>query len=116
MTGTLEYLSPEAWRHARDEDERYRPTAKDEQWALGVTFYWLLTDRLPFGLREDPLMTRRVLRENSQGAPRHQPARAARAGGHLPADAARRTRRTGMRTCREMCGELRRVLEASAGG
>jgi hypothetical protein len=63
VTGTLEYLSPEAWKHARDEEERYRPTAKDELWALGVTFYWLLTDRLPFGVREDPLMTRRVLRK-----------------------------------------------------
>ena len=114
VTGTLEYLSPEAWRHAGSEDARYRPTAKDEQWALGVTFYWLLTDRLPFGVREDPLMTRRVLRE----APRPPHVLNPRVPPELGAVCMRlleknpEDRYAGLG---EMCGELRRVLEPSVG-
>jgi serine/threonine protein kinase len=76
VTGTLEYLSPEAWRHARDEEGRYRPTPRDEQWALGVTFYWLLTDRLPFGARGSPHDATGASGD-PEGAPRHQPPRTA---------------------------------------
>jgi serine/threonine protein kinase len=114
VTGTLEYLSPEAWRHAGSEDERYRPTAKDEQWALGVTFYWLLTDRLPFGAREDPLMTRRVLRESPKPPhvlnPRVPPELGAVCMRLLEKNPEDR-----YADLRELCGELRRVLEASQG-
>ena len=52
--GTIEFRAPEAWRFSREnESTRYRYGPADELWALGVTFYWLLTDILPFGDRED---------------------------------------------------------------
>jgi serine/threonine-protein kinase len=52
--GTLEFRAPEAWRFSRENDSaRYDYSPADELWALGVTFYWLLTDILPFGDRED---------------------------------------------------------------
>jgi hypothetical protein len=114
VTGTLEYLSPEAWKHARDEDERYRPTPKDEQWALGVTFYWMLTDLLPFGLREDPYMIRRVLREIPKAPhvvnPRVPPELGALCMRMLEKEPEQR-----YADFREMCGELRRALEGAAG-
>ena len=50
--GTPEYTSPEAYRFLAEHPEqsaRYRPGVADEVWALGVTLYELLTDRLPFG-------------------------------------------------------------------
>ncbi|MGZ3460667.1 MAG: serine/threonine protein kinase, partial [Archangium sp.] len=54
--GTIEFRAPEAWRFSRenaDESARYDYGVADEMWALGVNFYWLLTDVLPFGDRED---------------------------------------------------------------
>jgi serine/threonine-protein kinase len=52
--GTIEFRAPEAWRFSRENDSaRYDYGPADELWALGVTFYWLLTDILPFGDRED---------------------------------------------------------------
>ena len=52
--GTIEFRAPEAWRFSREnESARYHYGPADELWALGVTFYWLLTDILPFGDRED---------------------------------------------------------------
>jgi eukaryotic-like serine/threonine-protein kinase len=52
--GTLEFRAPEAWRFSRENDSAsYDYGPADELWALGVTFYWLLTDVLPFGDRED---------------------------------------------------------------
>jgi len=114
VTGTLEYLSPEAWKHARDEDARYRPTPKDEQWALGVTFYWMLTDLLPFGLREDPLMTRRVLRELPK-MPHVVNPRVPLELGAICMRLLEKSPEDRYPDLREMCGELRRALEASAG-
>jgi len=52
--GTAEYVSPEAWRYVgalKSGGARYEPGVGDEQWALDVNFYWLLTGRLPFGTR-----------------------------------------------------------------
>jgi serine/threonine-protein kinase len=114
VTGTLEYLSPEAWRHARDEEERYRPTPRDEQWALGVTFYWLLTDWLPFGAREDPLMTRRVLRETPK-APHVINPRVPPELGAICMRLLEKQPEDRYADLREMCGELRRVLAAPVG-
>ncbi|QRO02209.1 protein kinase [Archangium violaceum] len=52
--GTLEFRAPEAWRFSRENDSAsYDYSMADELWALGVTFYWLLTDVLPFGDRGD---------------------------------------------------------------
>ncbi len=114
VTGTLEYLSPEAWEHARDEEERYRPTPKDEQWALGVTFYWMLTDRLAFGEREDPLMTRRVLREQPK-APHVINPRVPPELGAVCMRLLEKNPEDRYADLRDMCGELRRVLESSVG-
>jgi len=114
VTGTLEYVSPEAWKHARDEDARYRPTPKDEQWALGVTFYWMLTDMLPFGLREDPLMTRRVLREFPK-MPHVVNPRVPPELGAICMRLLEKSPEERYPDLRAMCGELRRALEASAG-
>ena len=52
--GTAEYVSPEAWRYLgglAGARARYEPGVGDELWALGVTLYWLLTGRRPFGTR-----------------------------------------------------------------
>ncbi|MGZ3458593.1 MAG: serine/threonine protein kinase [Archangium sp.] len=52
--GTIEFRSPEAWHFSRENDSaHYDYGLADELWALGVNFYWLLTDILPFGDRED---------------------------------------------------------------
>ncbi|MFE8602843.1 serine/threonine protein kinase [Archangium violaceum] len=55
--GTEEFRSPEQIRFQRANPDgagqyEYGPT--DEMWALGVTYYWLLTDVFPFGERTDP--------------------------------------------------------------
>lgn len=55
--GTPEYRSPEVLRFAREwggEPPPGRPG--DDLWALGVTFYALLTRTLPFGDRHGPLV------------------------------------------------------------
>jgi len=62
--GTQEYVSPEAWRFLGEhagEPVSYKSQVSDELWALGVTFYWLLTNRLPFGTRRNPLMVKAIL-------------------------------------------------------
>ncbi|MFE8600631.1 serine/threonine protein kinase [Archangium violaceum] len=52
--GTIEFRAPEAWRFSRENySGSYDYSPVDELWALGVSFYWLLTDILPFGDRED---------------------------------------------------------------
>ena len=52
--GTIEFRAPEAWRFSRENDSAsYNYGPSDELWAVGVSFYWLLTDILPFGDRED---------------------------------------------------------------
>jgi len=53
--GTYEYRSPEAYlfNRANTELDHYEFSAADELWALGVTFYWLLANVLPFGDRND---------------------------------------------------------------
>lgn len=54
--GTREYRSPEQLRFAHDwEGEHYPSSPADDLWALGVTFYWLLTRELPFGDRTGAL-------------------------------------------------------------
>jgi serine/threonine-protein kinase len=57
LPGTLEFQSPEAFQRVGRHE--YRPG--DELWALGVCFYWLLTDILPFGDRLDEGFMERVL-------------------------------------------------------
>jgi serine/threonine-protein kinase len=56
--GTEEFRSPEQIRfqreHEDDDDARFEFAPADELWALGVTYYWLLTDVYPFGERTDP--------------------------------------------------------------
>lgn len=52
--GAIEFRAPEAWRFSRENDSAsYNYGPADELWALGVNFYLLLTDVLPFGDRED---------------------------------------------------------------
>ncbi|WNG22743.1 serine/threonine protein kinase [Cystobacter fuscus] len=55
--GTEEFRSPEQIRFQRanpDGTGQYEYGPTDEMWALGVAYYWLLTDELPFGERTDP--------------------------------------------------------------
>lgn len=62
--GTREYRSPEMVRFGRTWDGGHYPsTPADDLWALGVTFYWLLTRQLPFGDRHGPLFERIVGRD-----------------------------------------------------
>jgi eukaryotic-like serine/threonine-protein kinase len=53
--GTHEFRSPEAYHFSRSVggEPVYAFTRADDVWALGVTFYWLLTNALPFGDRYD---------------------------------------------------------------
>ena len=53
--GTYEFRAPEAYlfQRANTGFAHYEFSAADELWALGVTFYWLLTNVLPFGDRND---------------------------------------------------------------
>lgn len=53
--GTYEFRSPEAYLFNRSNPElvHYEFSATDELWALGIIFYWLLTNVLPFGERYD---------------------------------------------------------------
>ncbi len=55
LPGTYEYRSPEAYlfNRANTELAHYDFRATDELWALGVTFYQVLTRMLPFGDRYD---------------------------------------------------------------
>ena len=55
--GTLEFRAPESFQQVG----RYECRPSDELWALGVCFYWLLTDILPFGDRSDDGFVDRVL-------------------------------------------------------
>jgi serine/threonine-protein kinase len=64
--GTHEFRSPEAYLFSRSVggEPVYEYTRADEVWALGVSFYWLLTNTLPFGERHNPEgggLTARVL-------------------------------------------------------
>ncbi|HEX8698698.1 MAG TPA: serine/threonine-protein kinase [Myxococcaceae bacterium] len=56
--GTLEYRSPWAWRFRLENKHnpraRYQATPADDVYALGVVFYWLLTDVLPFSASDGP--------------------------------------------------------------
>jgi serine/threonine-protein kinase len=110
VVGTPEYVSPEAWRHAAEEAERYKPTAKDEQWALGVVFYWLLTDLLAFGGRDDPLMTRRVLREQPK-APHAANPRVPPELGAVCLRLLEKKPEARYEDLKEFCGAVRQVLE-----
>lgn len=63
---TPEYRSPESLRFERahaGEEAHYSPDVGDELWAAGVVFYWLLTDRLPFGTRYEAVLQERILHE-----------------------------------------------------
>jgi len=62
--GTQEYVSPEAWRFLGEnvgEPVYYKSQVSDGLWALGVTFYWLLTNRLPFGTRRRLFLVKAIL-------------------------------------------------------
>jgi serine/threonine-protein kinase len=57
LPGTLEFQAPEAIQRIG----RYECRPSDELWAVGVCFYWLLTDILPFGDRLDEGLIERIL-------------------------------------------------------
>ncbi len=113
VEGTLEYLSPEAWEHMGASEESYRPTPQDEQWALGVTFYWMLADRLPFGERGDSRLMRRVLREQPK-APDVVNSRVPLELGAICMRMLEKNPEDRYSDLREMCRELRQALEVSA--
>ncbi|QRK04777.1 protein kinase [Archangium violaceum] len=50
VPGTTRYRAPEAWRfrRQRQRDTHYEASVRDDLWALGVLFYWLLTGVWPF--------------------------------------------------------------------
>jgi serine/threonine-protein kinase len=63
---TSAFCSPEIWRRLAEEDLNggsRKPSPSDDVWALGCIFYWLLTNRLPFGLGPDPQVLWATLHE-----------------------------------------------------
>lgn len=64
--GTPEYRSPEAMQFlaGMTKEDSYAYTLSDELWALGVTLYWLLTDVMPFGTRNEPGLNARIRLES----------------------------------------------------
>ena len=70
LPGTPEYRSPEAWQHRRDgASMKYVAGPADDLWALGVTLYWLLTDRYPFEAPDDVSLVDAIL-TRTPSAPR----------------------------------------------
>ncbi|OJH39101.1 serine/threonine protein kinase [Cystobacter ferrugineus] len=72
--GTPHYRSPEAWRfgleHWNDRRVTYRPGKADDQYALGVVLYRLLTRRFPFEVAwEDEASVKAVI--NQEPLPPH---------------------------------------------
>nr|AHE14564.1 putative serine/threonine protein kinase [uncultured bacterium] len=65
LPGTPAYRAPEAWRyqheHAARPGVRYEAGPADDLWALGVSLYWLLTDRDPFEAADDAAEVEAVL-------------------------------------------------------
>ncbi|MFP2927221.1 serine/threonine protein kinase [Pyxidicoccus sp. 3LG] len=62
LPGTPEYRSPEAWRHQWDgAGVKYVSGPADDLWALGVTLYWLLTDRHPFEAADEAAQVQAIL-------------------------------------------------------
>jgi eukaryotic-like serine/threonine-protein kinase len=71
--GTPEYRSPELLRFAREwTGEPFEFHPREDLWALGVTFYWLLTRTLPFGDRQGPL-THAILHQTPEAPQRLNP-------------------------------------------
>jgi serine/threonine-protein kinase len=64
--GTPEYRSPEAMRFlaGMTKEDSYTYSLSDELWALGVTLYWLLTDVMPFGTRNELGLQARIRLES----------------------------------------------------
>ena len=74
---------PELWRFRRERQprERYESSARDDLWALGVLFYWLLVGEWPFSGDTEEELEDAVLR----GEPRAPPERNSRVPGALSA-------------------------------
>ncbi len=110
--GTSEYRSPEALRFEREpanSGARYRPDEGDDVWALAVTFYWLLTDVLPFGSRHEGGLNDRILTRTPK-APHEVNARVPEALSHLCMRMLEKERSARFPGSAELCGALEAAL------
>ena len=48
MTGTLLYMSPEIVKKWTRKEKFFYDPFKSDMWSLGITLYWLVTNKLPF--------------------------------------------------------------------
>lgn len=115
--GTDEYRSPEHILFERDPSKRkagYRPDVGDELWALGVTFYWLLTDVLPFGNRTEGGLEDRILAQRPP-SPHAYSSRVPPALSALCMRMLEKRREARFANYAELCGALEAALSAAEG-
>ncbi len=113
--GTSEYRAPEALRFEREpanEGARYRPDEGDDLWALAVTFYWLLTDVLPFGTRHEGGLNDRILTRTPK-APREVNPRVPEALSALCMRMLEKERAARFPGGAELCGALEAALASA---
>jgi serine/threonine-protein kinase len=114
--GTPEYRSPEAMQFlaSMQEEDSYTYSLSDELWALGVTLYWLLTDVLPFGTRNEPGLQNRI-RMESPSHPRVVNPRVPEAVSRLCLRMLEKDPRARFQTHDEICSAVEALLSANEG-
>ncbi|PTL82509.1 serine/threonine-protein kinase [Vitiosangium sp. GDMCC 1.1324] len=115
--GTDEYRSPEHILFERDPSKKkvgYRPDVGDELWALGVTFYWLLTDVLPFGNRTEGGLEDRILAQRPP-SPHAYSSRVPPVLSALCMRMLEKRREARFANYEELCGALEAALSAADG-
>jgi eukaryotic-like serine/threonine-protein kinase len=113
--GTCEYRGPEAIRYDRNPANKgthYRPDEGDDLWALAVTFYWLLTDVLPFGTRREGGLNDRILTLTPK-APRELNPRVPEALSNLCMRMLAKERTERFADCAELCRALEVALASA---
>ncbi|EPX57141.1 hypothetical protein D187_006895 [Cystobacter fuscus DSM 2262] len=113
--GTCEYRGPEAIRYDRNPANKgthYRPDEGDDLWAMAVTFYWLLTDVLPFGTRREGGLNDRILTLTPK-APRELNPRVPEALSTLCMRMLAKERAERFADCAELCRALEAALASA---
>ncbi|HYO51180.1 serine/threonine-protein kinase [Archangium sp.] len=114
--GTPEYRSPEAMNFlaGKTQEDTYEYGLSDELWAVGVTLYWLLTNVLPFGTREELGLNARIRLETPQ-APHVINPRVPEVVSNLCMRMLEKDARARFRDYDELCAEVEARLAAAKG-